>query len=64
MNHCLFYARLYLSYGYINKKNDKPKLVVFGPGDRIRTCGPVVPNHVLYQTEPHPDILRLLFQMN
>ena len=30
--------------------------LLFGPGDRIRTCGPVVPNHVLYQTEPHPDI--------
>ena len=23
-------------------------------GDRIRTCGPLVPNQVLYQTEPHP----------
>ncbi len=23
--------------------------------DRIRTCGPYVPNVVLYQTEPHPD---------
>ena len=25
--------------------------------DWIRTSGPYVPNVVLYQTEPHPDIL-------
>ena len=25
-------------------------------GDRIRTCDPLVPNQVLYQTEPHPAI--------
>ena len=24
--------------------------------DRIWTCGPLVPNEVLYQTEPHPEI--------
>ena len=24
-------------------------------GGGIRTPGPMVPNHVLYQTEPHPD---------
>lgn len=26
-------------------------------GGGIRTPGPMVPNHVLYQTEPHPAIL-------
>ena len=25
-------------------------------GGGIRTPGPMVPNHVLYQTEPHPDV--------
>ena len=24
-------------------------------GDRIRTCGFLVPNQALYQTEPHPE---------
>ena len=27
----------------------------YGRGDKIRTCGPYVPNVVLYQTEPHLD---------
>ena len=27
-----------------------------GRDDRIRTCGILVPNQALYQTEPHPDI--------
>ncbi len=26
-----------------------------GRGDRIRTCGLLVPNQALYQTEPHPE---------
>ena len=26
-----------------------------GRDDRIRTCGILVPNQALYQTEPHPD---------
>lgn len=26
-----------------------------GRGDRIRTCGPLVPNQVRYQTAPRPD---------
>ena len=25
--------------------------------DRIRTCGPFVPNEVRYQTAPHPGLL-------
>ena len=25
-----------------------------GRGDRIRTCGPMLPKHVRYQTAPHP----------
>lgn len=25
------------------------------PGDRIRTCDPVIPNHARYQTALHPD---------
>ena len=29
---------------------------LYGPDDRIRTCGLMVPNHALYQTEPHPDM--------
>ena len=28
---------------------------MFGRGDRIRTCDPLVPNQVLYQAEPLPD---------
>ena len=28
--------------------------VFFGRGDRIRTCGPLVPNQVRYQTALHP----------
>ena len=31
-------------------------LNVPGPDDRIRTCGPMPPKHVLHQTEPHPDV--------
>ena len=27
--------------------------------DRIRTCGPFVPNEVRYQTAPHPGLLTL-----
>ena len=30
-------------------------LVKNGRGDRIRTCGPLVPNQVRYQTAPLPD---------
>ncbi len=29
----------------------------FGRGDRIRTCGILVPNQVRYQTAPRPDEL-------
>lgn len=28
-----------------------------GPDDRTRTCGILVPNQALYQTELHPDTL-------
>ena len=31
----------------------------YGRGDKIRTCGPYVPNVVLYQTEPH--LVQLLY---
>ena len=27
--------------------------------DRIRTCGPFVPNEVRYQTAPHPGLITL-----
>ena len=27
---------------------------VYGPDDRIRTCGILLPKQALYQTEPHP----------
>ena len=27
---------------------------LFGPGDRIRTCGLMLPKHALYQAEPRP----------
>ena len=29
-----------------------------GPDDRIRTCGILLPKQALYQTEPHPVILK------
>ena len=32
-------------------------LSIFGPDDRIRTCGILLPKQALYQTEPHPVIL-------
>lgn len=39
------------------KKAELRKIVIqpsaIGRGDKIRTCGPYVPNVVLYQTEPH-----------
>ena len=41
----------------------KIKTVVFGPDDRIRTCGPMLPKHVLYQTEPHPEMTPPLYCM-
>ena len=33
------------------RSNERPLL---SRGGGIRTPGPMVPNHVLYQTEPHP----------
>ncbi len=30
--------------------------LLFGPDDRIRTCGILLPKQALYQTEPRPDI--------
>ena len=42
-----------------NKKTDTFVSVFYsGRGDRIRTCGILVPNQALYQTEPHLDICR------
>ena len=31
--------------------------ILNGREDRIRTCDPLVPNQVLYQAEPLPDIM-------
>ena len=40
-----------------NKKTDTFVSVFYsGRGDRIRTCGILVPNQALYQTEPHLDV--------
>ena len=36
--------------------------VTYGRSDRIRTCDLVNPNHALYQSEPHPDILLSIAQ--
>ena len=33
-----------------------PWLIHNGRGDRIRTCGPLLPKQMLYQAEPHPVI--------
>ena len=42
--------RLYKSpFNVFNKSNFQIK----NRGDKIRTCDPLVPNQVLYQTEPH-----------
>lgn len=35
-------------------------LAITGRDERIRTSDPVLPKHVLYQAEPHPDIIRIL----
>ena len=44
-----------LSYG--NKIREAfASLVLFGPDDRIRTCGILLPKQALYQTEPRPEI--------
>ena len=37
------------------KETSSKNLPLSSRDDRIRTCGPYVPNVVLYQTEPHPD---------
>ena len=41
------------------RKNPQP-LAITGRDERIRTSDPVLPKHVLYQAEPHPDIISLL----
>ena len=38
----------------LNAKKTTDFSVVDGRDDRIRTCGILVPNQALYQTEPHP----------
>lgn len=56
-----FFYFFALKFGYsIETKNPNASpirkvfgLFVCGRGDKIRTCGPYVPNVVLYQTEPH-----------
>lgn len=35
--------------------------IFYGRGDKIRTCGPYVPNVVLYQTEPHLDATHIVY---
>jgi hypothetical protein len=32
-----------------------------GRGDRIRTCDPLLPKQVLYQAEPHPDGITIVY---
>ena len=41
------------------KRNRNSQILLFryGRGDRIRTCGILVPNQVRYQTAPRPDEL-------
>ena len=34
---------------------------LFGPDDRIRTCGILLPKQALYQTEPRPDNYSLFY---
>ena len=41
----------------LNAKKDHRFLGGRGRDDRIRTCGILVPNQALYQTEPHPVVL-------
>ena len=38
-------------------------LVLLGRGDKIRTCDPLNPIQVLYQTEPHPDLFYYNFNL-
>ena len=37
--------------------NYTPTYLINGREDRIRTCDPLVPNQVLYQAEPLPDVM-------
>ena len=54
-----FVCKLLLSENIKNRLNigiiPNSSGLSFGRGDRIWTCGPYVPNVVLYQTEPHLD---------
>ena len=40
---------------FYEKNRNKRNLFRRGRGDRIWTCGPLVPNQVRYQTAPRPD---------
>ena len=48
----------------IQKDEAKWTLLRHGRDDRIWTCGPYVPNVVLYQTEPHPVLTALQLYHN
>ena len=40
------------------------ELSIKNRGDRIRTCGLVVPNDALYQAEPHPGKILLSWKIS
>ena len=42
-------------YTNTNKTDHRGRFCLYGPDDRIRTCGILLPKQALYQTEPHPD---------
>ena len=43
-------------------QNHPQTVAITGRDERIRTSDPVLPKHVLYQAEPHPDIQTCLPQ--
>lgn len=54
-------ARLSLPVPKKKRLAKNPQAVaITGRDERIRTSDPVLPKHVLYQAEPHPDIMRIL----
>ena len=53
LNALPLYIREKLIKKYRNPSENTQIAEISGRGDRIWTCGPYVPNVVLYQTEPH-----------
>ena len=53
-------ARRPLSQNFWDKKIRKHSVERIGRGDRIRTCDPLVPNQMRYQTALRPDIMKKL----